>query len=238
VDIVCISASNIKSSGENSTSLKLSKIIKEKCHKHMKSAQITIYDLRNYEFNSCMGCGACYENEYRCKIDDQYNHFVEKILKADVLFIVCPHYAPIPSKLSMFLEKLEQNVFLKRFNDENYRCLLFNKPLGIIGHGGGTKSLADWYKGVVIESISNALSFPIEMKMVDFDDVNRKGIIISVGNVNKNKDSIFPIQEYNWTSIEVVLEDYTKKVVSASSLYNSIVVGNAPVFKKYKKYNF
>lgn len=83
-----------------------------------------------------------------------------------LLFIVSAHYAPISSKLSILLEKIEQLAFLKRFNDENYRSPLFGRPVGIIGHGGGTEEIIKYYKAPVLDSIRNALSYPVEMDIV------------------------------------------------------------------------
>ena len=50
------------------------------------------------------------------------------------------------------------------------------------------KELAERYKGVIIESISNALAFPVEMKNIDFDDENKNGVIMSVEKARKDKD--------------------------------------------------
>ena len=57
--------------------------------------------------------------------------------EADYLFFVSPHYAPIPAKLCMLLEKMEQITFLHWWRDETYQSELFGKLAGIISHGGG-----------------------------------------------------------------------------------------------------
>ena len=120
----------------------------------------------------------------------------------DALFIVSAHYAPIPSKLSMFLEKIEQLAFLKRFNDENCRSPLYGKPVGIIGHGGGTEEIHRCYKAPVIDSIWNALSYPVEMNVIGIDDEQPRGVTFPVKKVTRIEDSMFPLQEYDWNDIE------------------------------------
>lgn len=66
----------------------------------------------------------------------------------------------------MLLEKMEQLAFLKRFNDDGYRSPLYKRPVGIVGHGGGTEEVVQSYRRQVIDTIANAMSYPIEMDIV------------------------------------------------------------------------
>lgn len=132
----------------------------------------------------------------------------------DALFIVSAHYAPIPSKLSMLLEKIEQIAFLKRFNNETYRSPLFRKPVGIIGHGGGTEEICKYYKEPIINSIWNALSYPVEMNIVGLDDEQSRGLVLPVKSVSRESSSIFPVQEYDWIDIENRLIPLVYNVIS------------------------
>ncbi|MDI9216394.1 hypothetical protein [Clostridium tertium] len=84
---------------------------------------------------------------------------------------------------------------MKRFNNEDYRFPLFKKPVGIIGHGGGTKELMEYYREPVLDVFWNALSYPVEMNVISLNDKDKNGIIIPVKNVRKAEESIFPIQE-------------------------------------------
>jgi hypothetical protein len=114
----------------------------------------------------------------------------------------------------MVLEKIEQLAFIKRFNDESYRSPLFKKPVGIIGHGGGTEEISKYYKGPILDTIWNALSYPIEMDIVGVDEEQHNGIIIPVKSVEKIEGSIFPIQEYDWNDIEERVSPLIKNVIS------------------------
>ena len=212
--ICCISASNIKHAKQKSTSLKICNLIKKIIlQEYFDDISIEIISLVDYEFNPCIGCGRCHAVD-QCAIDHHFNMVYSKISNIDALFIVSAHYSPIPAKLSMVLEKTEQLAFIKRFNDESYRSPLFKKPVGIIGHGGGTEEISKYYKGPILDSIWNALSYPIEMDIVGVDVEQHNGIIIPVKRIKKIEGSIFPIQEYDWHDIEERIVPLIKNVIS------------------------
>lgn len=217
--IVCISASNVKHAGNNSTSLKVCKLIKNITKDIYGDFEIIIESLVDYKFEPCVGCGGCFKKD-ECLNDKDFNRIYKKLTEADALFMVSAHYAPIPAKLSMLLEKIEQLTFLKRFNDESYRSPLFMKPVGIIGHGGGTEEIIKYYKGLVLHSIRNALSYPVEMDIVGVSDKQPNGIVFPVKNVSKSDKSIFPVQEYDWEDIEdrlyPLIDNVIKKIERAS----------------------
>lgn len=213
MNIVCISASNIKHAGEKSTSLKVCNIIKEIINRSTSAnVNVEIIPLTDYNLKPCIGCGGCFKQD-KCLEDNDFNHIYNIICKTDALFIVSAHYAPIPSKLSMFLEKIEQIAFLKRFNDEKYRSPLFGKPVGIIGHGGGTEEICRYYKEPVIDSIWNALSYPVEMNVVGLDDGQSRGLVLPVKSVGRESSSIFPVQKYDWIDIENRLDPLVHNVI-------------------------
>jgi hypothetical protein len=177
--------------------------------------QSEIIKLVDSELVPCIGCGKCYKKG-KCVQDNEFNEIYKKLCIADAVFIVSAHYAPIPAKLSMVLEKIEQIAFLERFNDENYRSPLYRKPVGIIGHGGGTEKVIKYYEAPVIDSISNALSYPVEMNLIGIDKKQSKGIIFPVKRVVKTDNSIFPTQEYDWLDIKKRVKLLINKVLLAT----------------------
>ena len=212
---VCISASNMMDSGEKSTSLRISEKIKEILDKSQVACDVL--DLREYDMNPCIGCGQCYEDKRCCK-DQQFNNIYDRLVQADWCFIVSPHYAPIPAKLCMLLEKMEQITFLHWWKDQSYCSELHGKLAGIISHGGGEKWALDSYKAMVNDTIANALD-TIQMKVVPFSSKWDTGISLPVRHVEKGK-GIFPVQEYDWESMEENLHNYVEVVVqTARSLY-------------------
>ena len=212
--IFCISASNIKHAGKNSTSLKVCNLIGELIkEQYLKDITVETIPLVEYELNPCLGCGKCYEYG-RCAVDNQFNRIYNNLSAADAIFIVAAHYAPIPAKLSMLLEKIEQLAFLRRFHDEAYRSELYNKPVGIIAHGGGTEEICKYYNSLVLDTIANALSYPVEMKIVGVDEAQAKGVTIPVNAVRKEENNIFPIQEYNWNDIRERIMPLVSNVIN------------------------
>ena len=215
--ISCISASNIKHAKASSTSLKVCEMIREIINKVNGSFCIDIIPLVDYELTPCIGCGMCY-NKNSCTRRDDFNYLYSKLIKSDALFIVSAHYAPIPSKLSMLLEKMEQLAFLPRFHNENIHSPLYHKPVGIIGHGGGPEEIINGYRGVVLDTIKNALSWPIEMKIIGANDNWPNGVVFPIKEVVKDKNKIFPIQKYDWQDIQRRIRPLVKNVLKSLQL--------------------
>ncbi len=70
MNIVCISASNVLHSGEQSTSLKACRKIAEILADQRNNGEII--ELRNFSLSPFVGCGKCYENN-RCQRDQGFN---------------------------------------------------------------------------------------------------------------------------------------------------------------------
>ena len=152
--VLCISASNILHSKANSISQslcsKISEILLE------KEILCEIVDLREYLLQPCIGCGKCFESK-RCCMDTAFNTIYEKVIESDALFFISPHYAPIPAKLCMVLEKMEEITFLHWWKDNNYKSEVYGIPTGIISHGGASDWALKSYKAMVNDTIANAL---------------------------------------------------------------------------------
>lgn len=210
--IVCISASNIKHARTRSTSTKVCEIVKEIVSEEViEDLEIKILRLTDYEFIPCEGCGSCYY-EGTCPFDDNFSQIYNQLKKADAVFIVSAHYAPIPSKLSILLEKMEQIIFVRRFHDKNVHSPLYNKPVGIIAHGGGTDEIAKSYESVVIRPIANALSWPIEMDIASGGRDWPLGVAFGIKEVRRDFDSVFPIQIYDWRKIRKEIKPLVRNV--------------------------
>lgn len=205
--VVIVSASNISGSNKESTSYRLC----EKIARILKERDILseIIDLREYPLSPCTGCGGCFDSR-RCSRDRAFNAIYAKIAACDRVFFVSPHYAPIPAKLSMLLEKMEEITFLHWWKDPSYQSEVFNLPAGIISHGGG----ADWalksYKAMVNDTIANALD-TIQCRVIPYNDTWDTGISFPVAAVWET-ESIFPVQEYDWKAMEAQLTEYVEIV--------------------------
>ena len=215
--IICISASNIVHSRNQSTSILLCEKIAATVRE--RGFICEIIDLRDSLLTPCIGCGKCYENK-RCYHDNAFNKIYENIIQSDGVVFVSPHYAPIPAKLSMLLEKMEEITFLHWWKDNTYQSEVYGIPSGIISHGGG----ADWalksYKAMVNDTIANALE-TIQLKTVAFDKDWETGISFGVSKVTE-ESGIFPAQEYEWDFIEQKIKEYTDLILSNRYFYKPI----------------
>jgi multimeric flavodoxin WrbA len=208
--VLCISASNIMNIAfDDSTSIKLCKLIIECLPKEKYIGEIV--DLRTYKIKPCIGCGMCYKT-HRCIFDDSFNNIYEKIINSNILFIVSPHYAPIPAKLCMLLEKMEQITFLPWAKDSNYKSELYGIATGVISHGGGSDWALSSYKAMVNDTIANAL-VTIQLKLIPYSQEWNTGISIPVANVINNIDDIFPKQEYEWDNIKDKILKYVSNII-------------------------
>ena len=213
MNILCISASNIAHrNSEAGTSYKICKIAANETANVLNKAESKIIDLKSKTVHPCVGCGQCFDS-HRCVHNDDFNRIYTDIIQADLVFIVSPHYAPIPAKLAALLEKMEQITFLHWGRDNSYKSEVFDKITGVISHGGGGDWALKSYKHMVNDTIANALD-TIQMKLIPFSDEWDTGISLPVDNVTFRDDSIFPIQEYNWDFITGRVASYVDKIVN------------------------
>lgn len=208
--LICISAANIRHKPRG-TSYQICELVRHMATEINPGITCEIIPLVNYDFSPCIGCGICYKAG-QCYSNDDFNHVLDSVNRADGLVIVSPHYAPIPSKLAMFLEKAEQIAFLPRFHDDSRRSLLYGKPVGIIGHGGGTEEIMKGYETVVLRTIANALMYPIDMDIVRIGSV--PGVIFPVAEVQRKTDILFPLQEYDMEDIKKRITPLVKEVLN------------------------
>ena len=208
MNTVCISASNMARSGGQSVSLQICRKIADTVERGQSSCEIL--DLRDFSLSPCVGCGGCFDSR-RCCRDAAFNGIYDKLAAADALFIVSPHYAPIPAKLCMLLEKMEEITFLHWWKDNAYQSELYRLPTGIISHGGGGDWALKSYKAMVNDTIANALE-TIQCAVVPYDGEWNTGISLPVSAVQEG-DSVFPLQEYDWLSVDMKIQKYVELVL-------------------------
>jgi hypothetical protein len=212
---VCVSASNIRHAKDSSTSLNACRLVEQILMEKAGSATtVDIIALVDYELKPCHGCGTCLDRG-ECVTDQEFNRLYGHLKRGEGFFIVSPHYTPIPAKLCMVLEKIEQLAFLPRFHDETRLFPLYGRPVGLIAHGGGTEDLIHWYQALVLDTIANALSWPVEMDVVGLDQERPRGIVFPVKVVRHDPEAAFPIQEYDWKDIRRRLEPLVQAVVES-----------------------
>ena len=199
--ITCISASNIVGAKAHSASTRTCLLIKDMIRQIVKiKTDVEIIRLIDYDLVPCQMCGKCINN-LACVNDEGFNQIHAKMAASDAIFFVCPHYAPIPSKVMILLEKLEEMVFLRTTDNPDYRFTLFNKPIGIIVHGGQTEEALPYYKAYLLDLIANAMS-SIQMRIIGAGNDWEKGVVFGIRNITKPHGSIFVNIEHDWKLIE------------------------------------
>jgi len=179
--------------------------------KEFKGINAKIIELKKKLIHPCIGCGKCYSS-HRCVLDDDFNYIYGELIKADVIIIVSPHYAPIPAKLAALLEKMEQITFLHWGKDNQYKSELYGKLAGVISHGGGGIWALKSYKTMVNDTIANALD-TIQLKIVALNEEWKTGISLPVEKVSFTNESIFPLQEYDWEFIKMEIFEYVRRII-------------------------
>ena len=86
----------------------------------------------------------------------------------------------------MLLEKMGEITFLHWWKDNAYKSQMYNKPAGIISHGGGSDWALSSYKAMVNDTIANALD-TIQCKIVPYNAEWNTGISLPVQSVIEKK---------------------------------------------------
>lgn len=143
-----------------------------------------IVELKNLNLIPCRDCMKCLDSR-RCAKDEAFNRINEKIIACDVLFIVSPHYAPIPAKLCLFLEKNGGNYFLPmgKICHISIRSIRHKNGCDCARRRFGRRSCSserNFPKGLYKSSqqpIANALH-TIQLKLIPLSDEWNTGIFV------------------------------------------------------------
>ncbi len=214
--IVCISAANIEPARKTSASIQTCQLIADLLKADGVQTEVEIVSLLDYKMQSCFMCGDCLKAQ-RCQHDEDFNHLLEKMVGADGLFFVVPHYAPFPSKMMILLEKLEEMGFLGYSNDEkHYRSDWGGKPTGLIGHGGQVTSTEtlNYYKKQLVEPLAMALMGG-GMKIIGAGEDSPYGVSFGIRSITKPQDSIFVDIQQDWDDVRQRIAPLVKNVAAA-----------------------
>jgi len=116
-------------------------------------------ELSKSTINPCTACEAC-RQEGSCILpnDDDFNTILDEIKSGDVLFIVTPVYAPIPSKLAAFFERvLSISFFGGKLGGHDKP--LFDKQVGIVSYGANGLYSSDSIKIMIQQFFTDDYDF-------------------------------------------------------------------------------
>ncbi len=234
---VCICASDIQNSQGGNIPERICEILRGAFAREGCAAETL--DLRDYSLLPCDGCGGCSgacarraENEKgisggmrheqeRCVRDRDFNRLYATAGKADFLFFVSPHHAPIPARLCMFLEKIRQLAVLPGWRDPSYRPGLSGRLSGIISYGAAGEGALMNDKAMVNDTIADALG-SARVKVVPFNSRWNTGISLPACGVKAGEGGL-PVREYDWKRIGAQVETYAEIVVQTGRTLHAIL---------------
>lgn len=209
--VACISASNTQ---QNSSSTRACHLIADILRSEiLPDAEVEIIRLVDYEFKPCRACGDCFVNG-GCESDPAFNQIFEKLQAADALFVVCPHYATIPSKLVMLLEKLEEIAYLNHCANPEYSFPLKGKPVGLVAHGGQGEAAVPYYQRALLEPLASAFR-SVRARVIEMDADHPDGAAFGIHNVSLKTDTIFVEVEHDWDAVRARLTPLVRNVATA-----------------------
>lgn len=199
--ITCISAANIEVARNSSASVRTCEMVRDLVHEHHPGAEVEIVPLLDYEMVPCRMCGKCQITE-RCARDAAFNQVFEKMIGADGIFVIVPHYAPLPSKMMILCEKMEEIAFLNWCANQSYRFPLAEKPAGVIGHGGQqtSDSVLSYYQRMVVEPVASALA-SVSMRVIGAGADLPHGAAFGIQAIRQRPGSVFVDIDHDWADI-------------------------------------
>lgn len=214
---VCILASNKRDDQGKSISYYICKKIFAALDK--KGISCEILNLRGYALSPCAGCEGCREGE-ECGKDKEFNRAYEKLSSADYLFFISPQSIPLPAKLCMLLEKLEQLASAQTYCDYNGQSELHGKLAGIISYGKGDKWTSEDCKVMVNDTVSAVLA-SLGLKVVPYNSQWNTGISLTVRNIPTGNETLL-VKEHDWKMMEETVKRYVEVVVQTSKSLHAI----------------
>lgn len=214
---VCILASNRMDEQGKSISYYICKMIFAILNK--KGISCEMINLRNYALSPCIGCGGCHEG-VRCRKDKEFNQIYEQLSLADYVFFVSPQSIPIPAKLCMLFEKMEQLILLQENVNYIGQSELRGKLAGIITYGKGDIWAPEDCKIMVNDTISNILG-ALGLKIVPYNSKWNTGISLTVRNIPTGNET-FLVKEHDWKMMEEAVRRYVEVIVQTSKSLHAI----------------
>jgi multimeric flavodoxin WrbA len=211
--VVCLSASNISPARQHSASTHTCELIRNLLAEIQPSIEVEIVPLIDYAMKPCRMCGECLPT-LRCSQDEDFNQVHDRLQSAEAVFLVCPHYAPIPSKVMILLEKLEEMAYLKYCQDNTSLTPLHGKPIGIIAHGGQTEEALPYYKTALLDPLANAFA-SVQMRVIGAGEKWPNGVTFGIKSLTMPTDSIFVTIGHDWQVIRQRIQPLVENVIAA-----------------------
>lgn len=155
MSIAILSASQYSGSGDACASLRAACALKEELERRDGARPVRIFDLRHYGVASCVMCADC-AVQPRCSRDAPFNDLLDGLRGFDDLALVVPHYAGVPSRLAVVMEKLQEMFWLRYCRSADTREVLAAARVGIIVHGGQVEGFEEQYRQNLLAPLTAA----------------------------------------------------------------------------------
>jgi hypothetical protein len=217
--LICISASNTRLIGYNSTSVKLGYVIDKIVQKDENNkVEVQVLPLMDYDIKTCILCGLCNRNG-RCVYDEEFNRILLRIEEADGIVFIVPHYSPIPSKLIMLFEKLNEIMYSGWLKNPDFKSAWQDMPVSVIGHGGMVEteeSLIYYYEQLVTKVADTLRSF--SFRVIGVNDQKPNGVCFGLKDdscLRTREDAVFPDIQQDWEMIEERVEPLIDRLLKS-----------------------
>lgn len=158
MQVKMISCSQNKKRGHKSNSAKIGETLKQFMSMNEKVEEVDIIHLSDYDMSSCTLCGKCGKT-HRCVNDPNFNRLFVDLKQTDMFLVVVPYYSPIPSSVSIVLEKLNQILVASHLEKNPLSETWKEKKVGLIVHGGMVTSEAvkNHYEVMIAKPLAHTL---------------------------------------------------------------------------------
>lgn len=219
--ILCLSASNSRKKQHESVSSIVCNLTEEILSEYPSASQmeVKLRSLQDYALTPCQLCGACSEN-HTCPFDSDFNLLYRDILASDAVFMVVPHYSPLPSKLIILFEKLNEIAYGAWLTQTHSQLRFQTIKIGIIGHGGMTETpeTLRYYQDSIVQPVARTLK-SLGFQVISIGD--DEGVTFGLENDACLKDvphQIFPDILINKThirsTIKPLIDEFIRSAIS------------------------
>jgi len=215
--IACISASNTQLAEGKSTSIRVCNMIKDIILKESTGdIAVDVFALKDYNIKPCRLCGACSTNGL-CIYDEDFNKLMKALETVQGMFLVVPHYSPIPSKLLMIFEKINEITYAGWISNPNYQSPFNNLRVGIIGHGGMVENEANikYYHDHLVTPVADTLK-ALSFQVVQPNNEHPNGVSFGLRDdtcIKKSDNAVFPDIIQDWAMIEERIRPFVIKAL-------------------------
>ncbi|MBP1755079.1 MAG: hypothetical protein H6Q59_1477 [Firmicutes bacterium] len=214
--LLCISASNTQSMGALSTSTKVGYLIQNIVNKEHENISVEVIALSDYDLKVCRLCGACSDSG-RCSSDTAFNQLLTKIEAADGIFFIVPHYSPIPAKLIMIFEKINEIMYAGWLNKPEFKASWDGLPVAIIGHGGMVETADNlrYYHDQLVATVAKTLR-SFSFLTIGLNEDYLDGACFGLQDdscIRTREDAVFPDIIQDFTKVEQRIEPLVWKMI-------------------------